>query len=65
MAEKVYLCVDLGAESGRVMAGRWEGRTISLEEIQNGLALARKKHGGRIVSVVPTGGQGPALAFIG
>lgn len=76
MAEKVYLAVDLGAESGRVMAGLWNGRKLRLEEvhrfpngpvalgetirwdilrlwaeIQNGLALAGKKFGKRIVSV--------------
>ena len=33
MAKKVYLAVDLGAESGRVMAGIWNGRTLLLEEI--------------------------------
>jgi rhamnulokinase len=33
MAEKVYLAVDLGAESGRVMAGRWNGAKIRLEEV--------------------------------
>jgi rhamnulokinase len=33
MAEKVYLAVDLGAESGRVMAGLWNGRKIRLQEI--------------------------------
>jgi rhamnulokinase len=33
MAKKVYLAVDLGAESGRVMAGIWNGRTLVLEEI--------------------------------
>ena len=32
MAEKTYLAVDLGAESGRVMAGRFDGKTISLEQ---------------------------------
>ena len=26
MADKVYLAIDLGAESGRVMAGTWNGR---------------------------------------
>ena len=76
MADQVYLAVDLGAESGRVMAGRWNGRTIALEEvhrfpngpvqmadtlrwdvlrlwaeIQDGLALAARKYGRRIVSV--------------
>lgn len=75
MAEKVYLAVDLGAESGRVIAGLWNGRKIRLEEIhrfpngpvalagtmrwdvlrlwteiQNGLALAAKKFGKKIVS---------------
>jgi rhamnulokinase len=33
MAEQCYLGVDLGAESGRVMAGLWDGRHISLEEL--------------------------------
>ena len=75
-AKKVYLAIDLGAESGRVMAGLWDGKRIRLEElhrfpngpvmlartlrwdvlrlwseIQNGLALAAKKFGRRIVSV--------------
>ena len=31
--EKVYLGIDLGAESGRVMAGLWNGKRIRLEEI--------------------------------
>ncbi len=31
--EKVYLAVDLGAESGRVVAGRFNGERIALEEI--------------------------------
>lgn len=30
---RVYLAVDLGAESGRVMAGLWNGRTLRLEEV--------------------------------
>ena len=76
MAEKVYLAVDLGAETGRVVAGIWNGDKIRLEEIyrfangpvalggtirwdvlrlwskiQNGLSLAGKKFGKRIVSV--------------
>jgi rhamnulokinase len=33
MAEKVYLAIDLGAESGRVKAGIWNGKKIRLEEI--------------------------------
>jgi rhamnulokinase len=33
MAEKVYLAVDLGAESGRVMAGIWNSRKIRLEQV--------------------------------
>lgn len=32
MADKAYLAVDLGAESGRVMAGRFNGSTVSLEQ---------------------------------
>ena len=32
MADKAYLAVDLGAESGRVMAGRFNGETVSLEQ---------------------------------
>ena len=33
MAQNVYLAVDLGAESGRVMAGLWNGKRLRLEEI--------------------------------
>jgi rhamnulokinase len=76
MAHKVYIAVDLGAESGRVMAGLWNGTRLQLDEVhrfpngpvvlgdsirwdvlrlwsevQNGLALAGKKFGKRIVSV--------------
>lgn len=32
-AVKTYLAVDLGAESGRVIAGRWDGNTIHTEEV--------------------------------
>ncbi len=31
--QRVYLAIDLGAESGRVMAGLWNGATLRLEEI--------------------------------
>ena len=33
MATKVYLAVDLGAESGRVMAGIWNGNKLRIEEV--------------------------------
>jgi rhamnulokinase len=33
MNQQVYLGVDLGAESGRVMAGLWDGKRIQLEEL--------------------------------
>lgn len=33
MATKVYLAVDLGAESGRVIAGIWNGKSLRLEEV--------------------------------
>ena len=33
MTERIYLAADLGAESGRVMAGTWDGRRIKLEEL--------------------------------
>jgi rhamnulokinase len=33
MAEQTYLGVDLGAESGRVMAGLWDGRRMRLVEL--------------------------------
>lgn len=33
MAEQVYLAIDLGAESGRVMAGMFDGKQIRLEEL--------------------------------
>jgi rhamnulokinase len=29
----VYLAVDIGAESGRLMAGRWQGSQIALQEV--------------------------------
>lgn len=33
MKEQVYLGIDLGAESGRVAAGLWDGKHLRLEEI--------------------------------
>jgi rhamnulokinase len=33
MSEQVYLAIDLGAESGRVMAGLFDGQHIRLEEL--------------------------------
>jgi rhamnulokinase len=33
MADKVYLAIDLGAESGCVMAGIWNGKKLRLEEV--------------------------------
>jgi rhamnulokinase len=33
MSNQVYLGVDLGAESGRVMAGFWDGKRMALEEL--------------------------------
>jgi rhamnulokinase len=33
MADKIYVAVDLGAESGRVIAGIWNGRKLRLEEV--------------------------------
>src|SRR5438552_10266768 len=33
MKEQCYLGVDLGAESGRVMAGLWDGKKMRLEEL--------------------------------
>jgi len=33
MFEKNYIAIDLGASSGRVMLGRWDGRTLALEEL--------------------------------
>jgi rhamnulokinase len=76
MADQVYLGIDLGAESGRVMAGRWDGALLTLEElhrfpngpislagtlrwdsprlwqeIQQGLGVAARRFGDRIVSV--------------
>ena len=33
MADQVYLGIDLGAESGRVMAGLWNGRKLRLEQL--------------------------------
>ena len=33
MAKNVYLAIDLGAESGRVIAGLWNGKSLQIEEI--------------------------------
>lgn len=33
MKDQVYLAIDLGASSGRVMAGLWDGQGIELEEV--------------------------------
>jgi len=33
MAERIFLGVDLGAESGRVIAGRFDGKTITLDPV--------------------------------
>src|SRR5437016_12690658 len=33
MKVRCYLAVDLGAESGRVMAGLWDGKRMRLEEV--------------------------------
>jgi rhamnulokinase len=33
MSNKVYLAIDVGAESGRLIAGIWNGRKIRIEEI--------------------------------
>ena len=74
-ARQIYLGIDLGAASGRVVAGLWDGRKMTLDElhrfangpvclagtmrwdvlrfwteIQNGLAVAGKKYGKKIVS---------------
>lgn len=44
MSQQVYLGVDLGAESGRVMAGLWDGKRMQLEEMHRfpngGVAIA-------------------------
>ena len=33
MTERCYLGIDFGAESGRVMAGLWDGKRIQIEEL--------------------------------
>ena len=33
MPEQIYLAVDLGASSGRVLAGLFDGRRLRLEEV--------------------------------
>ncbi len=33
MEQQVYLGIDLGAESGRVMAGLWDGKRMQLQEL--------------------------------
>jgi rhamnulokinase len=33
MAQQVYIAVDLGASSGRLLLGRWDGQRLELEEL--------------------------------
>lgn len=33
MSDQIFLAIDLGAESGRVMAGVWDGRVIQVHEL--------------------------------
>src|SRR5258706_4851102 len=33
MKQQCYLAIDLGAESGRLMAGLWNGERLRLEEV--------------------------------
>ena len=33
MCEKNYIAIDLGASSGRVMLGRWDGKALDLQEL--------------------------------
>ena len=43
MADEVYLAVDLGASSGRVLAGILDGRRLRLDEVhrfENGAVAA-------------------------
>src|SRR6185437_15838259 len=44
MSQQVYLGVDLGAESGRVTAGLWDGKKMQLEQMHRfppaGVAIA-------------------------
>jgi rhamnulokinase len=76
MPQQTYLAIDLGAESGRVIAGLWDGERMGMEEvhrfrngpvhvngtmrwdvlrlwaeIQNGIAIARRRFGKSIVSL--------------
>ena len=34
MAERCFVGIDLGAESGRVMAGVFDGRRVRLDELR-------------------------------
>jgi rhamnulokinase len=34
-SKKVYLAVDLGAESGRVLAGEFDGQTLELNVVHS------------------------------
>jgi rhamnulokinase len=33
VSQQIYIAVDLGAESGRVIAGLWDGKTMRMEEL--------------------------------
>ncbi len=43
MAKQVFLAIDLGASSGRLLAGEFDGQKLRLEELhrfENGSVLA-------------------------
>ena len=44
--EQVYLGIDIGAESGRLMAGLWDGTRMRLEELHRFPNGAREVNGG-------------------
>ena len=46
MPKKVYLAVDLGASSGRVIAGVYDGRKLALEEVHRFPNLGHPIHDG-------------------
>jgi rhamnulokinase len=65
MSEKCFLGIDLGAESGRVMAGLWDGRRLRLEEVRrfpNGAVSVGETLRWDIVRIIGEIERGLALA---
>ena len=56
MAQRTYLAVDLGASGGRVVAGRLDGRRLTLEDVHRVARTYFTETGRMRLTIMPTGG---------